>query len=170
MTSLDLRRLRIRPGEQHRERRAVELEPYDLGGQRYEPHPPGPEADLTLTRTTDGLVLELELDARLAGPCFRCLKETEIGLRVRGREYQAGRGAADDEELRTPYVEDDTLDVSRWARDAIALGLPDQILCRSDCAGLCPVCGKDLNAEPHEHADVELDPRWSALEDLRDRL
>jgi uncharacterized protein len=57
-----------------------------------------------------------------------------------------------------------------WARDVIALELPDQILCRPDCAGLCPVCGKDLNEEPHEHADVELDPRWSALEELRDRL
>ncbi|HET9545989.1 MAG TPA: DUF177 domain-containing protein [Gaiellaceae bacterium] len=170
MTSLDLRRLRIRPGEQHRERRAVELEPYDLGGQRYEPHPRDPEAELTLTRTMDGLVLELDLDARLAGPCFRCLTDTEVELRVRGREYQAGRGPADDEELRTPYVEDERLDVSRWARDAIALALPEKILCREDCAGLCAVCGRDLNAEPHTHEETAADPRWGALAELRDRL
>ena len=35
---------------------------------------------------------------------------------------------------------------------------------------VCPVCGKDLNREPHTHADETSDPRWSALEELRDRL
>jgi uncharacterized protein len=55
-------------------------------------------------------------------------------------------------------------------RDAIALALPEQILCRPDCAGLCPVCGKDLNVEPHEHVEQELDPRWAALQQLRDEL
>ena len=71
---------------------------------------------------------------------------------------------------RSDYVLDDRLDLSAWARDAIALELPEQILCRPECAGLCPVCGKDLNVEPHEHAERELDPRWAALESLRDRL
>ena len=52
--------------------------------------------------------------------------------------------------------------------DAIALALPDKILCRDDCAGLCPVCGKDLNAEPHEHVEESADPRWAALESLRE--
>jgi uncharacterized protein len=47
--------------------------------------------------------------------------------------------------------------------------LPDKILCRPDCAGLCPVCGKDLNAEPHEHVEESSDPRWAALEALRER-
>jgi uncharacterized protein len=50
------------------------------------------------------------------------------------------------------------------------LALPDQILCRSDCAGLCAVCGRDLNVEPHEHADGEPDPRWAALAELKERL
>ena len=40
----------------------------------------------------------------------------------------------------------------------------------SSLAGLCPVCGKDLNAEPHEHVGQELDPRWAALQQLRDEL
>jgi uncharacterized protein len=52
----------------------------------------------------------------------------------------------------------------------VALALPDKILCREDCAGLCPVCGRDLNREPHEHEDETADPRWSALAELRDRL
>jgi len=73
-----------------------------------------------------------------------------------------------DEELRSPYViGDETVDLSAWARDAIALALPDKILCRTDCAGLCPVCGKDLNAEPHAHEAPVPDSRWAALEALR---
>jgi DUF177 domain-containing protein len=82
--------------------------------------------------------------------------------------YQAT--SADDDELRTPYVVDDRLELSAWARDALALALPDQILCREDCAGLCPVCGADLNVEPHEHEEETSDPRWAALAELRERL
>ncbi len=84
-----------------------------------------------------------------------------LELPISAREYQAT--SFDSEELRTPYVEDDRLDLSAWARDAVALALPLQILCRSDCAGLCPVCGKDLNAEPHAHDEETSDSRWAAL-------
>jgi uncharacterized protein len=72
--------------------------------------------------------------------------------------------------LRSPYVHDDQVDLSAWARDALALALPEQILCREDCAGLCAVCGRDLNAEPHEHDEERLDSRWAALEELREKL
>jgi len=72
--------------------------------------------------------------------------------------------------MTTPYIEGNNLDVSAWARDLLALALPDKILCRPDCAGLCPVCGKNLNDEPHVHEDDETDPRWAALERLRNDL
>jgi len=71
---------------------------------------------------------------------------------------------------RSRTFEDERADLSAWAHDAIALALPDKILCRPDCAGLCPVCGKDLNAEPHEHELEQSDSRWAALESLRDQL
>ena len=71
--------------------------------------------------------------------------------------------------MRTEYVDGNNLDVSGWARDAIALALPDKILCRSDCAGLCGACGKNLNDEPHTHEEARLDPRWAALEALREQ-
>ena len=67
-------------------------------------------------------------------------------------------------------MKDDQLDLSAWARDALVLELPDKILCREDCAGLCPVCGRDFNTDPHQHDDEELDSRWAALSELRDRL
>ena len=89
---------------------------------------------------------------------------------VDAREYQAASNPEGVEELRMAYLDDDNLDLGTWARDAIALELPDKILCRPDCAGLCPVCGKNLNDEPHEHAEETGDTRWSALESLREQL
>ena len=86
-----------------------------------------------------------------------------------GREYQATNPDGSDE-LRTPYLHDGSLDLAGWARDALALALPDKILCRAECAGLCPVCGKDLNREPHTHDEEMPDSRWAALEGLRKQL
>ncbi len=100
---------------------------------------------------------------------FRCLADTDVATRIRAKEYQA-TSAGEDEELSSPYLEDEKLDLSAWARDAIALSLPDKILCRPDCAGLCPVCGRDLNREPHEHEEEGVDPRWAGLAELRERL
>ncbi len=165
MTSFDLRKLRLRSGDQARERVEIELEPLALGGQTYEPRPNPASAELGVTRASSGTVLELELDVSLAGPCFRCLVDAELPLSLRLREYEATKPKGD--EMRTEYLEGDKLDLSAWARDAIALALPDKILCRADCAGLCPVCGKDLNAEPHEHAEEIVDPRWEKLSELR---
>ena len=112
-----------------------------------------------------GTVLELALDVLLEGPCFRCLEAAELPLSLRLREYEAARPEGD--ELRTEYLDDDRLDLSAWVHDAIALALPDKILCRPDCAGLCPVCGKDLNLEPHEHVEERSDPRWEKLRELK---
>ena len=169
MTRFPLRRLRLRAGEEHREPVEVELEPFDLGGQRYLAVPQEVGADLNVVQATGGIDLRLAFDARLHGPCMRCLADAVVDLHVDAREYHAAdAGAA--EELRSEYVVDDQLELTAWARDAIALALPDQILHAVDCAGLCPVCGKDLNVEPHTHDETDADPRWSALEELRDRL
>ncbi len=46
-----------------------------------------------------------------------------------------------------PYLAADRLDLSGWARDLVVLSLPPKILCRQDCAGLCPTCGTNLNLE-----------------------
>src|SRR5262245_21413188 len=100
---------------------------------------------------------------------MRCLGFAELDREVTAREFDDPDAPASDE-LHSDYVVSDHLQLSTWARDAVALELPDQILCRRDCAGLCPTCGKDLNVEPHEHQDRELDPRWAALEGIRDEL
>jgi uncharacterized protein len=167
--SLNLRTLKLRSGEQFRDRYEVPLEPFELAGQSYLPVPATVDADVTVTRASSGTVFELAFSVRLHGPCFRCLEDAVLELSVKAREYQASDPEGS-EELTTPYVHDDRLDLAAWARDAVADLLPEQILCREDCAGLCPVCGRNLNEAPHEHEAEAGDPRWDALAELRDRL
>jgi uncharacterized protein len=168
VTTFNLLTLKLRSGEQFRDAKVIQLEPLELGGQRYLPVPDAVPADLTITRASTGTVFELAYHVRLHGPCFRCLDDAVLDLPISAREYQAT--SPEDDEMRTPYLESDRLDLSAWARDALALELPDKILCRADCAGLCPVCGKNLNLEPHEHEEDKSDPRWAALAELKDRL
>lgn len=169
MTAFNLRNVKLRSGQQFREGVDVQLEPLVLGGQEYRPVPAEVPSELTITRAASGSVYQLRYRVRLQGPCFRCLRDTAIELSIRATEYQAVNPGGD-EELESPYIGDDSLDLSSWARDALALELPEKILHSADCAGLCPVCGKDLNEEPHTHDEVVADPRWAALDELRGRL
>ena len=168
MTSFSLSQVRLRPGQEHRDALEVELPAFEFGGQRYLPVPELVTALLVVTRAMSGTVLGLSFAARLHGPCYRCLGDAVLEVPIRAREYHAE--SSQDDELKTPYLVAGNLDVSAWARDAVALALPEKILCRPDCAGLCPVCGKNLNEEPHEHEEEHGDPRWAALEALREEL
>ena len=169
MKSFNLRQLKLRSGEQYRDEVELDLEPFELGGERYLPVPGTVPAELEITKAATGTVFRLAFVTRLHGPCYRCLDDAVLELPIRVSEYQATNPEGSDE-LRTPYLQDDNLDLAGWARDAVALALPDKILCRADCAGLCPVCGKNLNNEPHTHDEEPADSRWAALESLREKL
>ena len=95
---------------------------------------------------------------------MRCLADATPTFEVLAREVsQPGEG----EELESPYVRDGVVDLRAWARDALALTVPTQVLCRADCAGLCPVCGADLNEAGPDHGhEREPDPRWAKLSEL----
>ena len=166
MTRFPLRNLRLRPGEEHRERISIELAPLTLGGAVYEPAPTTVDAELVIQRAQTGDVFRLHFATRVEGPCMRCLGPASVDVAVDAQEYESSDPAAA-EELRSEYVHEGELDVGAWAHDQVMLSLPEPILCRPDCAGLCPVCGKNLNDEPHEHEEVLADPRWAALEALR---
>ena len=169
MTTVDLRALRLRPGEVRRETYDVEVEPFVLGGQRYESMPGTIPVELEISQPSGATLFDLRLRVHLSGACMRCLGFAEIEREVIAREFH-DPDAAPADELYSDYVTNDRLLLGAWVRDAIALELPDQILCRPDCAGLCPVCGKDLNVEPHEHEEEHGDPRWAVLAELRDKL
>jgi uncharacterized protein len=168
VTLFNLRTARLRSGEEFRDTLPVKLEPLELGGQHYLPAPESPEAELVIGRATSGTLFRLSFDTSLVGPCVRCLGDAVIRTRVDAIEYQAQ--SPDSEELRTPYLVDDRLDLSAWARDAIVLSLPDKILCREDCAGLCAGCGANLNQEPCTCPPPEPEARFAKLAELRDRL
>jgi uncharacterized protein len=165
--SFDLGRLRLTSGEGRRLELEVALDPLQFGGETYAATPDAVEATLDISATThNGYALRLRFDASLRGPCMRCLEPARPEIAVDSREVDQ---PGDVEELRSPYVKDEVLDVHAWARDALALALPAQLLCREQCAGLCAICGIDLNAagrEGHAH-EREPDPRWAKLGEIR---
>jgi uncharacterized protein len=166
-STVDLSRLSIAHGGAATLRLPVHLPPVELGGQSYGADPERLEARLDVSRTSSGYALRLRFGLRLEGPCHRCLEDAAVELEVDAREVD--QPASGDEELRSPYVEGEELDVGRWAGDAVVLALPPQVLCRADCAGLCPVCGESLNdtdPDAHRHESGG-DPRWAKLRELQ---
>jgi len=164
----ELDRLGLTSGEGRRLDLHVHLAPFDFGGERYEMSPDLVEARLDVSRTTgSGYALRLRFAAEVTGPCVRCLEDARPEIAVDAREVQ--QPGAGDDELSSPYVDDaGELDVAGWARDALALALPAQITCRPECAGLCAVCGENLNEAGPDHAhEREPDPRWAKLRELR---
>ena len=148
--TIDLATLGLKPGQASRVDVELTPEGLDLGGEGYAFAPAKVPTRLDVSRTAAGYALRLRLTATLAGPCMRCLADGRFEVEVDAREIdQPGTG---DEELTSPYVDEGVLDVSAWAHDAIALALPQTLLCRPDCAGLCPECGISLNdVDPATH-------------------
>jgi uncharacterized protein len=163
--SFDLATLHLSSGGGRRLELNVAVDPFDLGGESYDVILLGP-VKLDVSRTTgNGYALKLRFDARLVGPCMRCLEPAEPVVAVEAREIsQPGEG----EELDSPYLERGVLDLHAWVRDALALAMPTQLLCRADCAGLCAVCGENLNtAGPAHSHEPAPDPRWAKLSEIR---
>src|SRR5438270_10696340 len=128
MRSFNLRQVKLRSGQEYRDEVELELEPFELGGERYLPVPDKVPAELAITKATTGTLFELAFTTRLHGPCYRCLDDAVLELPIAAREYQATNPEGSDE-LRTQYLQDGNLDLGAWSRDAIALALPDKILC-----------------------------------------
>ena len=165
---LDLRSLRLDVGDQRREPVTVHARPFTVGGVEYGAVPAELPATVVLTRTRTGLVLELELAADVHGPCHRCLEDAHVDVRIDATEYQADAPEPGAEVEETcEYLADGLLDTDRWAADALVLAMPQKVLCRESCAGLCPTCGADLNAGPCGCPADEGDPRLAVLRTLR---
>jgi DUF177 domain-containing protein len=107
--------------------------------------------------------------------CGRCLKDFESGYksffevryrraRPDGAEGEEGVGEGDAEIV---HFEGDSLDLAEQVRQTVLLSMPMRALCRDDCKGLCPGCGRDLNVEPCGCSGPPNDPRWDALTKLK---
>jgi uncharacterized protein len=163
----DLGRLSLHSGEGRRIDTYVTVDPLSFGDQTYEAGGGEVPVRLEVSRTMGGYALRLRVSARLEGPCMRCLEPADRTIEVDAREVDQP-GAGDDDELTSPYIDRDELDLRSWSRDALALALPAQIVCSEDCKGLCAICGENLNtaAPDHQH-EAEPDPRWAALRELK---
>jgi uncharacterized protein len=129
---------------------------------------------------------EIVNDIRLRGkyegkfeiPCARCLEAVPQGLKgqfdLLFRPLGADQGASDRaisaSETEIGYYQEDSLVLEDVLREQVLLSLPARTLCRQDCKGLCPHCGRDLNSESCTCDAAPSDPRWSALSDLRSRI
>jgi uncharacterized protein len=162
--SFDLGGLRLSPGEGRRLDLHVSLGDFDFSDERYET-PPTVPVTLDVSRMVGGgYSLRLRFESMITGPCMRCLEAASPSTMVDAREVDQPGGG---EELTSPYVTGDELDLRGWAHDAYALALPAQVLCRPECLGLCPECGANRNDDPEHAHEAAPDPRWAKLRELR---
>lgn len=141
---------------------------------------PGVEQDSPLRarvhvgRTNRGVIVRARIETSLAAICSRCLRPTSVRLDLELTEeflpsIDLASGLAVDARLEPDAMRlsaHHELDLEPVARDAIWMAEPIAPLCRPDCPGLCPMCGGDLIAGPHDHGEGPVDPRLEALRDL----
>lgn len=128
------------------------------------------------------VVADIRLKGRFSGafevPCARCVEPVEVKLgaefdlifRPLGVDVGAAERAISAGETEIGYYQGDSLLLEDVLREQVLLSLPARTLCKPDCKGLCPRCGKNRNLEECTCEGGSLDPRWGALEGLRGRM
>ncbi len=117
-----------------------------------------------LTSVGDGILVRARATTTMDAQCSRCLTGFSYPAQVEVEElFVYPEKEADYDEEPVSLIRDDSLDLTGPLRDALILDQPLIPLCQPDCAGLCPRCGVDLNADPgHDHGDA-IDSRWIGL-------
>jgi uncharacterized protein len=164
LDKIDLGRLGLSSGEGADLTPRIAIDAIELGGQRYATPGHVTDARVDVSHTTRGYALRLRYEVRLEGPCMRCLDSAAHELSIDAREVDQPGGGDD---LHSPYLDGDVLDVKSWARDALVLALPVQIRCTAECRGLCGICGANLNEDAEHGHECEPDPRWAKLSELK---
>jgi uncharacterized protein len=119
-----------------------------------------------------------QLSTSLKVACARCLEplvyevKRDFELLYRPQGTDAGREelSVTDTEAEVGYYQGDGLQLEDVLREQVLLAVPLKLLCREDCKGLCPHCGKSLNQEQCSCREPLEDPRWAALKDIRNKL
>ena len=101
--------------------------------------------------------------------CRRCLAPAAVRLDVPVSVLFTEDQEADDPSVYLIPPRAKTIDLGEAIREELILAMPDYVLCREDCAGLCPQCGENLNEGPHQCRIESSDPRWATLEALKRR-
>lgn len=127
-------------------------------------------AELRAESVVEGILVTGKAAGQGHFRCARCLKPLDAEVEVEVCELYVTPGHEAPAEEEVYEVQGDEVDLEPMLRDALALSLPLNPVCRADCQGLCAGCGKDLNDGPCECVDDEIDPRWAPLSELRERL
>lgn len=124
-----------------------------------------------LDAVVDGILVRGVIGFDVVMPCSRCLVDQPQHVEAEVTELFVDPGRDDTDDIDAGYeiLDDRTaIDLSTLVRDAVLIDLPMRVLCRQDCAGLCPTCGTDRNnADCGHEAAQAVDPRWAALADLQ---
>lgn len=133
---------------------------------------------LTLESVMEGVWVSGTGHTTVRGECARCLEPLRWPFTFTFEElftYPAtdARGHLVDEDTDgeaegVSQMHHDVCDIEDVVRDAIVPDLPLAPLCSADCPGLCSECGIHLAQNPAHHHEIA-DPRWAALDALRDR-
>ncbi len=110
--------------------------------------------------------------------CARCLEpivqnlSRDFDLLYRPLGADAGRDemSVTDAEAEISYYEGEGIALEDVLREQVLLAVPVKVICREDCKGLCPHCGKNLNLEQCSCATEQEEARWAALKEIRGKL
>jgi len=128
------------------------------------------------------IVVDIRLKGRYQGqfevPCARCVEPVEIPLKADfdlifrpiGVDAGSAERSISAPETEIGYYQKDSLLLEDVLREQVLLSLPVRTLCKADCKGLCPRCGKNRNLEACTCEEGPTDPRWEALAGLRGRI
>lgn len=121
-----------------------------------------------VTRTPQGILLQVDAKALIDLECVRCLTGFQQALNINFTElYAFSQRYVTDSGLIMP--ETGVIDLAPLLREYILLEIPISPLCRPDCKGLCPICGNNLNESTCNHEDDSGDPRLASLKVLLDK-
>ena len=132
------------------------------------------QGECRLLRTQRSILVKCVLDTEVELTCSRCLGKFLQPLKIRFEEEffptldaLSGAPLPEPEESSAFTIDEHhTLDLTEAVRQYALLAIPIKALCKQDCAGLCPTCGKNLNEGPCNCPKQNTDPRWSKLAEL----
>jgi uncharacterized protein len=125
------------------------------------------EGNIVISRTTEGLLVQVKGQAQTELECVYCLDRFEQNLQLDFVEMYTFPSHADkDTELILP--DDLQINLAPLIREYLFLDIPINPACKPDCKGLCPICGESLSDSACDHDDEAGDPRLSVLKTLLD--
>jgi uncharacterized protein len=163
---LDLRQLDLKGGERTERFVRFEPEPVFLGGLEYRAGLRDDGAQVLVERLTGGYLVTVSLAGTVYGPCQRCLQEVALPVEAQQQEFVPTHPEQWEKEEISPFINDLVVDVPGLAREALVLALPEKLLCRPDCPGLCPHCGLARGDGSCDCEEDVSDPRWEKLRHL----